>query len=201
MISLYSGTPGSGKSYDIAEKIYFLNKKKSFIISNFTINKKKLKNPNYYYYLPITQINLDYLNNFFEMVKNFYGVEKLAEDTIYLIIDEAQIIFNARAFQDKSRLDWIKFFSIHRHMGYNVILISQFIDMLDRQMRFLIEYNYIHRRLKNTFKFGWLIELLCFHKIFISVKIYVPLKYKVSSSFLFGHKFFYNLYDTFDLIV
>ena len=37
------------------------------------------------------------------------------------------------------------FFSQHRKLGYRVILVAQFSEMIDKQIRALIEYEYIHR--------------------------------------------------------
>ena len=39
-------------------------------------------------------------------------------------------------------------FSQHRKLGYRVILIAQFDRMLDRQIRSVLEYEYIHRKVR-----------------------------------------------------
>lgn len=50
-------------------------------------------------------------------------------------------------------MDWIKFFSQHRKLGYNVILIAQSDKMLDKQIRSLIEYDVKHIKMNNSFFF------------------------------------------------
>lgn len=43
MVSLYSGTPGSGKSLHIAERIYRRMQQRRPVIANFQIRKKGIK--------------------------------------------------------------------------------------------------------------------------------------------------------------
>ena len=69
--------------------------------------------------------------------------------------------------------------------------------MLDRQIRALIEYEYIHRKVSN---FGWkgkILSLLAFGNLFVSVKIWYPMKEKTSSEWYRAKKMYYGLYDTF----
>ena len=124
---------------------------------------------------------------------------KVKEDSILLVIDECQLLFNARDWSQKGRSDWLHFFTLHRHLGYTVILIAQFDRMIDRQVRSLIEYEYIHRKVSN---YGWkgkIISLLAFGNLFVSVKVWYPMKEKVGSEFFRAKKLYYQLYDTYVL--
>ncbi len=80
------------------------------------------------------------------------------ESEILLIIDEAHRILNSRSWADKvagqNRLLMLRFLSEARHFGYDVILISQSIEMLDKQARFLIEIEVKH--VKANKRWWWL---------------------------------------------
>lgn len=122
---------------------------------------------------------------------------KVKEGSILLVIDECQRMFNARDWGQKGRQDWLSFFTLHRHLGYDIILIAQFDRMLDRQIRALIEYEYIHRKVSN---FGWkgkLLSCLAFGNLFVTVKVWYPMKEKVGSEWFRAKKRYYGLYDTF----
>jgi hypothetical protein len=45
---------------------------------------------------------------------------RLKEGEILLLIDEAQLMFNSRKWQNISRQGWLSFFSQHRHYGYPI---------------------------------------------------------------------------------
>ena len=98
-----------------------------------------------------------------------------------MVIDECQLMFNARDWNAKGRADWLEFFTLHRHLGYRIILIAQFDRMIDRQVRSLIEYEYIHRKVSNFGIYGKIISLFSLGNLFVSVKIWYPMKEKVGS--------------------
>ena len=146
MISLYSGTPGSGKSLNGAAKVRAWLKWYGPVIGTFHINKECLfKNCKYEYtYVNIYDLKPQFL---VEFARKNRPKKKNPEGSFLLIIDEAQRIFNSRAWNSNDRNDWITFFAEHRHLGFDIILISQNDRMLDRQIRALIEYNMIHRKM------------------------------------------------------
>lgn len=97
----------------------------------------------------------------------------------WAILDEAHQWLNARTWDAdetgqattkaesvRRRLEIVKFFSTHRHFGWNIRLITQDENNLDRQVRGLFEY---HEHLKNLRKFKPLgFPLLPFH-FFVAV--------------------------------
>ena len=151
MISLYTGTPGSGKSYHAVYEILRRVKRKNrnTVIANFPLNLDNKYKDNFMY-LDNSELTIDFLVNYAKK-NNQPGVE----GQTLVVIDEAQIIFNSRDWgtNSKKRLDWIKFFSQHRKYGYNFILIAQFDRMIDRQIRCLIEYEMAHMKINNYFYF------------------------------------------------
>lgn len=69
--------------------------------------------------------------------------------------------------------------------------------MLDRQIRSVIEYEHIHRKIKNIGKFGFFINMIAGGGLHIDVKVYKPLNEKVDSDWFRGDKFLYSLYDSY----
>lgn len=197
MINLFTGTPGSGKSLDMARFIYSFNRQKKPVICNFEINTKKLCHSEHFHYVENNDLTVDYLVNFATI---YFKDRKLKESSIVLVIDECQMMFNSRDWSKPDRQAWNKFFQIHRHYGYDIYLVTQFDSMIDKQIRSLVEYNYIHRKLSNYGWKGWFLSALFLSpRMFVSIKYWYPMKEKISSEFFRGRKKLFSLYDTFSL--
>lgn len=200
MISLYSGTPGSGKSLHIAQRIYYGLKRGRTILCNFDVNldrirgrKKKKMN---FFYVDNSKLTTDHLINF---AKDYFkDKKKIKEDEILLVIDECQILFQSRNWQKDGRDQWLIFLSQHRKYGYEIVLIAQFDGMIDRQIRCLIEYEYVHRKVSNFGTKGKIISLASFGNLFVCVKFWYPLSEKLGSEFFKAHKKYYQIYDTYN---
>ena len=195
-IYLYSGTPGSGKSLHSAKDIIEWFRKGLPVITNFDVDLSPYPKANH---VCVDDLDLtpDYLAEF---SRNFFGERKLTkkdEDTILLVIDECQLMFNSREYQKKDRKIWIKFFTQHRKLGYQVILIAQMDKMLDKQIRGVIEYEFIHRKLSNFGKAGKILSFLMGGETFTAVQMWYPLKLKIGSSFFRARKKYYSLYDSY----
>lgn len=200
MVFLYSGTPGSGKSLHAAKDIYRgLRRSKALYIANFPINldifneserKRFIFVPNNEL-LPskLVKIAIEYWNE--NVAKNL----KEAERSIRLFIDEAQLIFNSRSWQKKQNQDWGAFFSVHRHYGFEIVLISQQDFNLDKQVRGVIEYNYIHRKLSNVGILGKCLSFLL-GGLFYCKEIWYQQNDKMDGYFFRYRSIFDNLYDT-----
>lgn len=195
MISLYSGTPGSGKSLDAAAKVRASLKWYRPVIGTFHINKDCLyKNSKYEYtYVNIYNLKPEFLVKY---AKEHMPAKRNPEGSFLLVIDEAQRIFNSRDWNSQDRMGWITFFAEHRHLGFDIILISQNDRMLDRQIRALIEYNYIHRKLSAFGILGKIFSI--FSGQFVVVRQWYPLKERIDGSFFRGEKKLYDFYDSFE---
>lgn len=199
MIYLYSGTPGSGKSYHavavIAHKLG--RRDKNRVIANFPLTGKKIT-PRFEYWdnsdITIGRL-MDYARQHHRL-----GVE----GQTLVVIDEAQCIFNSRDWNGKgvlhsalkrqpdSRMDWIKFFSQHRKFGYNVILIAQSDKMLDKQIRSLIEYDVKHIKMNNGFFFF-------LPTSFLAVEKWYGQRMKLGQEVIWYHKRVAAMYDSYAL--
>lgn len=188
MIYLYSGTPGSGKSYHAAADIYYRlhrNKKTNRyrVIANFPIS---IDSP-YFRYVDNSQLTDRYLMNY-ARIHHVPGVE----GQTLVVIDESQIIFNSRSWQSDgtSRMDWIKFFTQHRKLGFDFILIAQNDRMIDRQIRCLIEYEISHMKMSNYFR---ILPITAF----LAVNHWYGQKMKLNHEMIFYRKKIAALYDTY----
>lgn len=188
MIYLYSGTPGSGKSYHAAADIYYrLRRSKKTnryrVIANFPV---AMDSP-YFRYVDNSQLTDRYLMNY-ARIHHVPGIE----GQTLVVIDEAQIIFNSRSWQSDgtSRMDWIKFFTQHRKLGFDFILIAQNDRMIDRQIRCLIEYEISHMKMSNFFR---ILPIT----VFLAVNHWYGQKMKLNHEMIFYRKKIAALYDTY----
>lgn len=163
------------------------------VIGNFPCKLDRYKKANYTY-VPNNKLTPDFLISF---SKEFFKDKPVKEGAILLIIDECQLMFNSRDWQRKGREEWLSFFSLHRHLGYDIVLIAQMDRMIDRQIRGLIEYEYVHRKLNNYGWRGLLLRCVTMGANFISVKVWYPMKEKVSQDIFRASKRYYSIYDTY----
>ncbi len=148
-----------------------------------------------------------YLNNKNFNVKYFYDYamahhKRGVEGQTLIVIDEAQMLFSPSVIKLKRmedvnyRVDWLEFFTQHRRLGYNIILISQFDRLIDAQVRCLFEYNHIHRKV-NNFKLGWLLGIFKV-SLFISIQYWYGIKQKMGSEFFTYRKKYSRIYDSYE---
>lgn len=198
MIELYSGTPGSGKSLHTAKEIRSrLRMHKRVIIGNFHIDTKIIKRcKGTYIFVPNDRLRPERLLQFSRRLSGHLG-RRLKEGEILLVIDEAQLLFNSREWQNMGRSGWLSFFSQHRHYGYDVILAAQFDRMLDRQIRSLIEYEHIHRKVNRFGYAGFFIGLFTGNNLYAAIKYWYPVKERVEANFFFGSRSLFAMYDSY----
>lgn len=195
MIFLYSGTPGSGKSLHQARDIYYWLKYGRPLIANFDIDVSKIKKcKGEFQYWDNEYLSPERLIQYSD---DYFRSHRFHEGAIRLYIDECQLMFNAREWQMTGRKEWLSFFTQHRKYGYDIYLIAQFDRMIDRQIRSLIEYEYIHRKVSNFGIFGKIMSAVSLGKLFVCVKVWYPLNEKVGSEFFKAKKQFYSLYDSY----
>lgn len=196
MICLYSGTPGSGKSLHIAERLfYLLNRKKDcVVICNFDIDIDNFKYPDRFILMENDLLNVSGLKS---IALDFFKSHPRKEDSIFLFIDESQLLFNSRDWNSNGRKEWLSFFTQHRKYGYNIVLVAQFDLMIDKQIRSLIEYEMIHRKFTNFGFIGTLLKFLTFGDWFICVEHWYTINKKTGDYIFRARKKYYSIYDTF----
>lgn len=201
MINLFSGTPGSGKSYHTAMFIYNnIKNRNCVIIANFPVNLSGIKRKRgKFIYLDNSKITPQRLAKFAQHYIRYMAIvkkKKVKEGQILLILDEAQLLFNAREWRKADRSGWNCFFTQHRHYKYDVYLIAQFDRMLDSYIRSLLEYEFKHRKIDNYGMAGKILSLFVAGNFFVAIKRWYPMRENVGSEFFVGHNKYYKLYDT-----
>ena len=197
MITLYSGTPGSYKSYHAVCDILNWLKSNRNVITNFPVDYQRLgiKPSGIYKFCKNTEITPKMLLSFHrENHKLSYKPQTL------IVIDEASTFFNPREFGRSDRMEWINFFANHRHINFEVILITQSDKMLDKQIRGLIEYEIKHRALARANLIMWLLSKV-FKGLFITVEIWYPCKMRITSNLHRFKKKKADCYDTMALFI
>ena len=103
MIYLYSGTPGSGKSLHTASVIYWRLKANKPVIANFEIDVNKITRKKVEYdYKSNEKLRPDYLISY---SSRYFEKHNFKEGCLLLVIDECQLMFNAREWNAKNRAD------------------------------------------------------------------------------------------------
>lgn len=169
MIEIMQGTPGSGKSASAVARAIKHLKAGGVVAANFSLIDRwsdviagkhfmSFFSDNFRYEWSKSLWERFYNVQSLEAIRKIdprsQGVSRYEDDGTYkegfglLIIDEAQLIFNSRKW-DKN-FPWIEFFTQHRKLGWNVILIAHSLEMIDSQIRPLVEYESRFRNLKKV---------------------------------------------------
>lgn len=189
MIWLYSGTPGSGKSYHALKDILAKVKRKenNKVIANFPVDCGKYQSN--FIYKDNTEITISYLVQF-ARDNHKIGIE----NQTLVVIDEAGVKFNCRdgfsGTTSKIRMEWLKFFAQHRKLGYNFILVAQSDKQLDKQIRLNLEYDVIHKKINNFF---WFLPITTF----LAVSRWYGQKMKVGHEVIIFSKRVARKYDSY----
>lgn len=201
MLFLFTGTPGSGKSLHAAkiikEQLSYGRNRSGVpchpVLANFDINPNT-KGFDCFHYVPNHEMTPQLL---YDYALDYWDGRPVEEETIYLFIDEAQLIFNSRDWSQNDRMAWIEFLSQHRHYGYRIYFMCQFDRMIDRQIRSLAEYQVIHRKVSSLGWKGKLARLFCFGELFVAVTVYYGMKEKIGAEFYRARKSLFRLYDSY----
>jgi zona occludens toxin len=154
MIIAFTGTPGSGKTYDAVRKI----------VENLRLGR-------------VVYTNVEGMDapECFEMLKavtglsdyglalhlRFFQPGQIQEFWLHvqpgsmIVLDEVQNVFNARDWQSQKNVQFNTWASTHRHHGFDVVLITQSIQRIDTAVRALVEWTYVYRKVNF---FGSLIQ-------------------------------------------
>lgn len=197
MIEIYTGYPGTGKSLHVAQRVRAVARRGYPVISNVRYKLDKGRS----IYVPNSRLTPRLLEDYGQD----YWAEKgsVREGSILLVIDEAQLILNARDWQDSARMSWLGFFSQHRKLGYSVVLVAQTRDMLDKQVRSLAEEYVAHVRLDRMRILGPLISGLFFaHPVVLCVHRYAGVRQdsrdaRLRSEYVIGRRSLYRVYDSY----
>lgn len=188
MITCYTGKPGSGKTLDVMIDINNFLKNKRYVMCNFPVNSSDF----------VKVVSSGIITP--GVIENFFSGLRVTgkEGEFLLVLDEAQTIFNSRTWAQNSKAGWIDFFTQHRKLGFEIILICQNIDMLDKQIRACVEYEVIHRRYSRFGLFGSLFAFL--FGDFVRIKKWYGMKEVIKRESFRPNKKIFSMYDTNEII-
>lgn len=203
MIIAYTGTPGSGKSYHAVHDIWERVKYGHNVVTNIPLKfprplfHKNVSRETKYKFCETWEITPKFLMEYSEALRKEKGWERVPEEYIWLVIDEAQLIFNCRNWNDKDRKEWVKFFTLHRKLGYHIVLITQMARMLDNQMRGLLEYEIVHRKFSNYGLKGMALSLfLMSPTLFACVRMWSAMNERIDCEIIRYNRRIAKMYDT-----
>lgn len=194
-IYCYTGTVGTGKSLDAARKLRWHLATGRPAIGNFELATDcRCRNADGYKYVSNEELTPELL---WDYAESYWQDGRVREDTILLIVDECQCLWNSRRWSDRDRLAWVEFFSQSRKAGYEVILIAQSSKMVDNQFRMVIEYEVAHRKLSKYGFWGWLLALPFRGRVFSRQVRLMQTGEVMESGLFYGHKRYFAMYDTY----
>ncbi len=190
MVYFYSGTPGSGKSYHVAEDIRKALMRGKYVFSNFPVNLElvppdrrgffihldnaelRISSFRHYIKYPRKIADFSYLSGFVGFAQQFLNRNskgQIIERQALIVLDEAQELFNPREWNRNDRLAWIEFFRLHRHIGYDIIVVSQDNVAIDKQIRGIFQTEVLHKNLRNYNSFAWFLSLIFGGNFFVRI--------------------------------
>ncbi len=190
MINIIQGTPGSGKSSVCTVDMLEFLEYGGVVACNYNLVNGwhfKLADNNYKVrlgYKDRDQVAESYWKRAFkigtsdtifqlserlkEIDINVKNNHPLGEGRARLYLDEAQLLFNSRNWKDNYQ--FIEFFTQHRKLGWDVYLIAHTADMIDKQIRGLIEYETRLRNMQKVKIFG--VIPVAYKPLFLSITRY-----------------------------
>lgn len=195
MITFFSGTPSSGKSYEAVQRVLIALRFGKHVIANFPFKftEKEIKRgyQDRFHYVPNNEFTIEMLLIY--AIDNDM-IKKRAENQVLVVYDEAGGKFNPKATRS-DLTEWIDFFSQHAKIGFNIILVAQSRAMIDRQVYQMFEYEVKHRKIN---RFGPMFLLSIFGiTIFVSIEYWAQVREKVGLDFIIYRKSVANHYDRF----
>lgn len=86
-ISLYSGTPGSGKSLHATERIRARLKRGLPVIANYNLDKTKIPHPELFHFIDNQDLTPSAI---VDVARGWFGTHRFGEDKVLVVIDECQ---------------------------------------------------------------------------------------------------------------
>lgn len=200
-IHVFTGTPGSGKSLHAASLVrYELTRKYSRpVIANFALGDGAPLSDaqrDLYTYVPNEDMSAARIERICQDYWRDSG-RPFREDYITLVLDECQLLFNARSWTQSSRMSYLEFLSQSRKAGVRVILIAQATKMIDNQFRMLVEVEHNHRRIASMGPVGAAVALPFGGRLFLVVRYLYQCNERLGMDFFRGTKRDMMMYDSY----
>lgn len=160
MIIGFVGTPGSGKTYDAVKKILENLRRGRVVCTNIDgmddpicqrLIKDRLNIPDDEFDRQFIFLSREDVESFWIPRKVNAGTEMEYETMIappgsLIVLDEVHKNFSNRDWSSDKNKGFAEWASTHRHQGYDVMLITQDIEKVDKHVRSLLEWTYFYRK-------------------------------------------------------
>ena len=186
MIYAICGTPGSFKSCYAVENFVLPALKKGRKVFTNIEGLSPAYIATYYNLDPISvEENLNVLGRVYDDDGSFHEdrdkIRRFYEDlplNALVIIDEAQNYFSARDFKEGFSADLIPWLTKHRHLGNDVVWITQNVESVDITFRRNTHLTYALRRAENlgmkNASFNYIFDRADLERRYLARKIYRP---------------------------
>lgn len=201
-IHVYTGTPGSGKSLHAASDIRFQLTRRypRPVIANFDLSDNAPVpddvRHDLYHYIPNEDMSAGAITGIAEEYWQSSGRD-FQEDYITLVLDECQLLFNSRLWNQSSRMQYLEFLSQSRKFGIKVLLIAQATKMIDNQFRMLIEVEHNHRRVSSFGPIGSALALPFGGRLFLVVRYLYQCSERLGMQLFRGSRSDLAMYDSY----
>lgn len=153
-IEIFQGTPGSGKSYGAVYRIVECLMQGKTVVANINLvsgwSQKLARRSFEGLWRDRSELASLYRSRYI-VSSDPQEISRIrlrgrGESRGLIVLDECHLIFNSRDWRNS--MQWIKFFSQHRKLGWDVLLVSQNVDAIDTQIRYLAEFHTSIRNLR-----------------------------------------------------
>ncbi len=142
MITGFVGVPGSGKSYEAVKKVLETIKLGRKVYTNIEGLEKPECKIAIQGYCNVTDYQLEVcLNHLDENQAREFWLH--CEPGSLILIDEVHKLFSNRNWASEENKGFTEWASTHRHEGFDVVLITQSLEKIDKHARSLIEYTFL----------------------------------------------------------
>ncbi|MCL6263159.1 zonular occludens toxin domain-containing protein [Craterilacuibacter sp. RT1T] len=149
---LVQGTLGDGKTSYATTRAYEYLRKGRRVAANFPLD-----------FTEFSRVNPDVSVTVLPDVptsEHFYALGRGGDSEHVaglLILDEGVFLFNARSWNDKDRQKVIEWLALSRKLGWDVMILIQHVQALDKQIRLLFgQYLVVCRKVESLKFFGFL---------------------------------------------
>lgn len=206
MIVLVTGPPGNGKSFYAIRKVAQALEDGKIVASNVQLREdwveflakrnvvRHLKPGATRRFRKTAASRYHYSEDLDELFR--LRLRGSGESRGVMVLDEAHNWMNARAWTADDRQTIVRFASQHRKLGWDVYVLAQQAEMLDKQVRNLFEYHVQLRNLRRARYLGIPISPI---NLFLGVWLWHSAQRVVLKREVFRLSYHKKLYDTYQL--
>lgn len=198
MIYCYCGFPGSGKTLDAVDLIVSKLRAGCYVLTNIDLDFSMRRKP---FRGRLTHVDISDLQRV-DVVKNWAFENRRPKYKTFIVIDESQVVFDARFWDDAGRADWNIFFSQHRKYNSDIILITQSLENLDKRIRANVEIVRKHTNIANASKITRTLSLFMGNHIFIGNDYYAGYARgnNIGSHWILARRSLTRYYNSFQIV-